>query len=130
MVASLDIVDQVKWKGNVEWRAKFDDILGTEILVLPSYNENFANVILETLYAGRPVILTKYVGLSDYVADNNMGWVIDTNPEDIVSAVKKYLEAKQVWKDKAVSMHQQIEKDFNQQYLAEQYVKFYREGKS
>ena len=59
-----------------------------------------------------------------------MGWVIDTKPEDIVSAVKKYLGAKQVWKDKAVSMHQQIEKDFNQQYLAEQYIKFYREGKS
>jgi len=126
LVDSLEIANNVVWKGSVEWRAKFDDILHTEVLVLPSYNENFANIILETLYSGRPVILTKYVGLSDYVAENNMGWVIDTKPEDIVDAVKNYSEEKQVWKEKALSMHHQVEKDFNQKFLAEQYVMNYK----
>ena len=129
LVSSLNITSNVLWKGSVEWRAKFEDILATDILILPSYNENFANIILETLYAGRPVILTKYVGLSDYVEDNNMGWVIDTKPDDIVTAVKYYLKEKHIWKQKALWMNQQIEKDFNQQYLAEQYITCYREGK-
>ncbi len=126
LVDSLDIAESVIWKGNVEWRAKFDDILYSEVLVLPSYNENFANIILETLYSGRPVILTKYVGLSDYVAEHNMGWVIDTKPEDIVIAVKNYMEGKFNWKEKALMMHQQIEHDFNQKFLAEQYVMNYK----
>jgi len=124
---SLNINEIVEWKGSVEWKAKFDDILNTDILVLPSYNENFANIILETLYAGRPVILTKYVGLSDYVSNNNMGWVIDTNPEDIVAAVKEYATDKQRWQDKSLQMHNQILADFNQTILAEKYISYYKE---
>ncbi len=126
LITSLNITNCVKWKGSVEWRAKFDDILATNLLILPSYNENFANIILETLYAGRPVILTKYVGLSDYVAENQMGWVIDTKAEEIVWSVEQYMNEKDVWKEKALQMHHQIEKDFNQQFLAEQYVLNYK----
>ena len=127
LATSLAISDLIIWKGAVEWRAKFDDILNADLLVLPSYNENFANIILETLYAGRPVILTKYVGLHDYVSANNMGWVIDTNPEEIATAVKEYASNKTLWQDKSVKMHQQILKDFNQRALAEKYINQYKE---
>ena len=127
LATSLAISDLIIWKGAVEWRAKFDDILNADLLVLPSYNENFANIILETLYAGRPVILTKYVGLHDYVSANNMGWVIDTNPEEIATAVKEYDSNKTLWQDKSVKMHQQILKDFNQKALAEKYINQYKE---
>ena len=124
---SLGISEIVEWKGSVEWKAKFDDILNADILVLPSYNENFANIILETLYAGRPVILTKYVGLSDYVSSQNMGWVIDTSPEDIVDAVKKYMTDKLDWQSKSFQMHHQILADYNQTVLAEKYISYYKE---
>ena len=127
LAASLAISDLIEWKGSVEWRAKFDDILNADLLILPSYNENFANIILETLYAGRPVILTKYVGLHDYVSANNMGWVIDTNPEDIATAVKEYVANKTLWQEKSVKMHEQILADFNQQILAEKYINQYKE---
>ena len=127
LATSLAISDLIIWKGAVEWRAKFDDIMNADLLVLPSYNENFANIILETLYAGRPVILTKYVGLHDYVSANNMGWVIDTNPEEIATAVKEYASNKTLWQDKSVKMHQQILKDFNQKALAEKYINQYKE---
>ncbi len=125
---SLGISEIVEWKGSVEWKAKFDDILNADILVLPSYNENFANIILETLYAGRPVILTKYVGLSDYVSSQNMGWVIDTSPEDIVDAVKKYMTDKLDWQSKSFQMHHQILADYNQTVLAEKYISYYKEN--
>jgi len=124
---SLNINEIVKWKGSVEWKAKFEDILNSDILILSSYNENFANIILETLYAGRPVILTKYVGLSDYVSTHNMGWVIDTKPEDIVAAVKEYVTDKQRWQGKSLQMHNQILADFNQTVLAEKYISYYKE---
>ena len=124
---SLNISELIIWKGSMEWRAKFYDILNTDILVLPSYNENFANIILETLYAGRPVILTKYVGLHDYVSANNMGWVIDTNPNEIAECVKNYTSNKEEWQEKSVKMHNQILADFNQRMLAEKYINLYKE---
>jgi len=127
LASSLNVSGIVEWKGSIEWKAKFDDILNADILVLPSYNENFANIILETLYAGRPVILTKYVGLSDYVSTHNMGWVIDTNPEEIVTAVKAYKSNESDWQSKSLQMHNQILADFNQTILAEKYISFYIE---
>ena len=128
LVESLQITEVVEWKGSVEWKAKFDDILNSDILLLPSYNENFANIILETLYAGRPVILTKYVGLCDYVCANKMGWVIDTNPQDIVVAVKEYEANKLKWQAKSIDMHNQVLTDFNQTILAKKYISHYKEN--
>ena len=125
---SLTITENIIWKGSVEWNAKFDDILAADILVLPSYNENFANIILETLYAGRPVIVSKYVGLCDYVSTHNMGWVIDTNPNEIVVSVKEYIANKEEWQSKALQMHNQIKKDFNSEKLAESYINQYKQS--
>lgn len=122
----LGIDELIIWKGSVEWNEKFNDILNTNVLVLPSYNENFANIVLETLYAGRPVIVTKYVGLSDYVSNHKMGWVIDTNSDDIVSSVKEYISQKSFWQSKALEMHNQIKKDYNSEELAKQYIEAYK----
>ncbi len=125
---SLAVSGNIIWKGSVEWNAKFDDILATDILVLPSYNENFANIILETLYAGRPVIVSKYVGLCDYVSTHNMGWVINTNPDKIVVSVKDYIFNKEEWQSKALQMHNQIKRDFNSEKLAESYINQYKQS--
>ena len=123
---SFGITKLITWKGSVEWNEKFNDILNANILVLPSFNENFANIVLETLYAGRPVIVTKHVGLSDYVSTHNMGWVIDTNPEDIVSSVKEYISQKDFWQTKSVEMHNQIKQDYNAEELAKKYIEAYK----
>ena len=120
------ISELITWKGSVEWNEKFNDILNANILVLPSYNENFANIVLETLYAGRPVIVTKYVGLSDYVDAHKMGWVTDTNPDDIVSSVKEYINQKSFWQSKSLEIHNQIKKDYNSEELAKKYIEAYK----
>ena len=67
------------------------------------------------------------MGLHDYVSANNMGWVIDTKPEDIVSSVIDYASNKPLWQSKSVQMHQQILADFNQKVLAEKYINQYKE---
>ena len=53
--------------------------------------------------------------------------MIDTNPEEIATAVKEYASNKTLWQDKSVKMHQQILKDFNQKALAEKYINQYKE---
>ncbi|MFP5040683.1 glycosyltransferase [Parasediminibacterium sp. JCM 36343] len=126
LARSLSIESVVTWKGSVEWRAKFDDILACDVLVLPSYNENFANIVLETLYAGRPVIVSKHVGLSDYVEAQKMGWVIEADTGSIVNAVKQFSEQKQYWQSKSLQMHNQIQADFAITKLAEAYIDNYK----
>jgi glycosyltransferase involved in cell wall biosynthesis len=68
---------------NISWigfqdKTKFTVYAEHDLLVLPSHNENFGNVVIESLSAGTPVLVSKHVGLADYVVKNNLGWVCHT----------------------------------------------------
>lgn len=56
-------------------------------LVLPSYSENFGNVVLEAMAAARPVVVSAEVGVADLVRDNGCGVVIDGGAEQLGRAI-------------------------------------------
>lgn len=75
LAEQLGIAGRIEWLGWVEGEEKFRLLAEAELLVLTSYNENFANVVLESLAVGTPVLLSEQVGLSRYVQAKNLGWV-------------------------------------------------------
>lgn len=58
---------------------KFRLLAQNDLLVLPSYDENFGNVVIESLSEGTAVLLSPFVGLSGYVSDNKLGWISELN---------------------------------------------------
>ncbi|WP_168199341.1 glycosyltransferase [Pedobacter aquae] len=82
---------RVHWLGPVYGDEKFDLLAAHDLFVLPSYDENFANVVIESLYSGTPVLITENVGLSDYVKEKDLGWVCKrTAPALKESLIKAY----------------------------------------
>jgi glycosyltransferase involved in cell wall biosynthesis len=78
-----NISRQVKWVGQVANDSKYRLMAEHDLLVLPSSNENFGNVVLESLLVGTAVLLSDKVGLAPYISESKLGWVCSPSPEAI-----------------------------------------------
>jgi glycosyltransferase involved in cell wall biosynthesis len=71
------VASRVVFAGPVAGADKWCLLKRAQLLVLPSYSENFGNVVLEAMAAGRPVVVTPEVGVADLVRDSGVGLVAD-----------------------------------------------------
>jgi glycosyltransferase involved in cell wall biosynthesis len=80
--------DRLVFTGDVRGADKAALIAASRALVLPSYSENFGNVVLEAMAAGRPVIVTPEVGIADVVSASGAGLVVAGTPESLGGALR------------------------------------------
>jgi UDP-glucose:(heptosyl)LPS alpha-1,3-glucosyltransferase len=69
---------------------------GADFLVLPTYYDPFANVCLEALACGLPVVTTKVNGASELIEDGKNGFVV-SDPDDfkaLAEAIMKLMNPK------------------------------------
>lgn len=123
----LKFTKRMNWLGQVNNEEKFNLMAEHDLTVLTSYNENFANVVVESLSMGTPVLISKFVGLADYVADKNLGWITGLKVEQIKAGIVAAYQDIEKRKKIRTAAPSQINADFNDDILAKQYVEFYKE---
>jgi glycosyltransferase involved in cell wall biosynthesis len=122
---SLNIQHKIVWIGQQAPEKKFAIMAQYDLLVLPSYDENFANVVIESLVIGTPVLITRNVGLSDYVRENDFGWICEFDEQDL------QIKLKQADKDIVKREHirkeapYKIREDFSDEKLCKRYIEMY-----
>ena len=79
--------DRVIFTGRVHGADKAALLSSARALVLPSYSENFGNVVVEAMAAGCPVIVTPEVGIAASVAQIGAGVVADGAPAVLGHAI-------------------------------------------
>ena len=90
MATGCSVSDKINWVG-FQHENKFEILKDHDLFVLPSHDENFGNVVIESLSTGTPVLISEQVGLADYVKENNMGWICQTKPGSIADAINKIM---------------------------------------
>ena len=76
----LEVGGRVVFTGAVGGKEKQALLGGARLLVLPSYSENFGNVVVEAMAAGCAVVVTPEVGIAPAVEAAGAGWVVDGDP--------------------------------------------------
>jgi glycosyltransferase involved in cell wall biosynthesis len=85
------VADRVRFLGPVHGDEKWAMLSSAEFLVLPSYSENFGNVVLEAMAARCPVIVTPEVGLAHIVQEAGCGVVTPGDPKSLGLEMKRLL---------------------------------------
>ncbi len=125
LVRSKGMEEKVEWPGPLHGAEKFRCYAAADLFVLPSVNENFANVVIEVLSAGTPVLVSEGVGLAGYVKEKGLGWVCGPGPEDIaeaLSAIRAHPEKLEIIRQNAPAV---IRQDFSPEGLTQRYVEAY-----
>ncbi len=123
----LNISHAITWHGQIDNTKKYALIAQHHLLVLFSHNENFGNVVLESLLTGTPVAISEGVGLSDYVKTNQLGWTVQLNPRQIAEALHHAYKSR--WKRSYIqkTAPSLIRKHYNPELLSERYIELYRQ---
>jgi glycosyltransferase involved in cell wall biosynthesis len=89
LAADLQIADRVRiLPRTVVGSEKERLFAAARLFVLPSYSENFGNVVLEAMRRGVPVVVTPEVGAAEIVRTSGAGLVVKGDPEPLSSAIR------------------------------------------
>jgi glycosyltransferase involved in cell wall biosynthesis len=77
VAAACGVSSRVIYTGGVGGADKAALLRHAQLLVLPSYSENFGNVVLEAMAAACAVVVTPEVGVAPVVAEAEAGEVVD-----------------------------------------------------
>lgn len=122
----LKIDKHIIWVGQVADQNKFNLMAEHDLLTLPSYNENFGNVIIESLSVGTAVLVSDHVGLSDYVDQQKLGWISRLDVESIRQALLTAFsdhKKREIIRRTAPAI---INRDYSDQVLISRYLNLYK----
>ena len=76
----------VEFAGEKRGEALATEYEGCDVLVLPSFTENFGGVVVDALAAGRPVIASRFTPWQELAA-RRCGWWVDNTPESLAQTI-------------------------------------------
>jgi colanic acid/amylovoran biosynthesis glycosyltransferase len=105
----------------------FEEMHSSHLLLLPSVEEGIANVVLEAMAVGLPVITTNCGGMTEAVQDKINGFIVAMrSPESIAEAVLEFLKMSPDQLDNLkTNARQSIQQKFLRSSMADNFWKLY-----
>jgi glycosyltransferase involved in cell wall biosynthesis len=116
--------DKITWIGFIQ-ENKFEILQQHDLFILPSYDENFGNAVIESLAMGTPVLISEEVGLANYITQNELGWVCKTNAASVANAINQIATQPDQLNLIRQNAPQVIAQDFGNQNLVKKYKDLY-----
>lgn len=124
-ILKLGIAGKIRFEGWISQEKKAGFFSLFEVFILPSFNENFANVVAEAWAAGKPTVVSNEVGLSDYVEQYRLGWVCQPTVDSTVTAIKTALAQKERWPAMGQAAIELVKSQFTDTQIINHYFDLY-----
>jgi len=130
----INYVKEKKLTDKVVFVDKFDNIFDfynmIDFLVLPSVcDEDFPNVIVESMSLGVPTISTRISGIPEAIKDEYNGYLVEPgNPKQLSDVFKKVILTPQISKIIGRNCIKLFKEKFKYESIMDQYLKLFKEG--
>ncbi|MFD1258268.1 XrtY-associated glycosyltransferase XYAG1 [Mucilaginibacter terrae] len=125
LASDLSIADKIEWLGWKKREEKFTELMQADLFVLVSLNENFANVVIESLHVGTAVLISEDVALADFVTKQNAGWISTLDVNNIAELLTDAKAQTGKLAQIRANGRQIIEDNFSEKILIDSYVASY-----
>jgi len=127
-INDLGLVNNIQLMPRLSQERVFELISSVDILLLPSVKEGFANVTLESMAIGTPVIRTNCGGMQNYVNHGVDGFLVPIrDPEGICKQIIELSRKDDVFiKDLILNARELIRNNYTIERQLEQMEKFYK----
>jgi glycosyltransferase involved in cell wall biosynthesis len=126
--AAAGLSEHTVWLGHIEGTHKRAALAAADVLVLPSFSENFGIAAAEALLAGVPCVLGRGVGIAGAVEDAGAGIAVAPEPAAIAQALTRLLnEDAAVRADRAQRARQLAQREFATPVMAQRLTSLYEE---
>lgn len=103
-----------------------DAFAGSDCFVLPSMNENFGIVVIESLSAGLPVLISDNVYIWKEIIQGGGGWVCNYSVESLVKTIATIIESPSDYDTKKKHAKQSA-KQFSPENLKDSFIEIYNQ---
>ena len=99
LAADAGIADRVHWPGMLTGDFKWGAYRAADAFILPSHQENFGIVVVESLAAGRPVLISNQVNVWTEIVADGVGLVEDDTLEGTERLLRRWIVLSQQERD-------------------------------
>ncbi len=90
MASNLGVAHRVHWPGMLSGDLKWGALRAAEAFVLPSHQENFGIAVVESLAAGRPVLISNQVNIWPEIESERVGLVEDDTVDGTARLLRRW----------------------------------------
>ncbi len=85
------VLDRIVFTGLLDSRRRIEALVDADLLVLPSYQENFGVAVVEAAAAGLPVVISDRVAIHQEISDAGAGAVVGLDADQLAATLRTWL---------------------------------------
>jgi len=122
-----ELKNRVELKSGIPHDMLMKELSGSDILILPSVEEGIANVVLESMALGIPVICTDCGGMNEAITDGVEGFIVRVRePQMLAEKITELSKMKDELKEKIIfNAQNKIKEKFSNENLKKGFEDFY-----
>lgn len=128
-IQSINQSFQIVHFGYIKEKEKLNEIYNmADVFILPSLQDNFPCVTLESMSAGTPVLAFQTGGIPEQI-DDSCGWIVnEKSPEMLSEKINEIFQDKEVVEQKGKNARKRVEKYFQEDTMIQRYIKIYKKS--